>query len=455
MSAGISPSENAPRVRRVLGSFSAANIVVANIIGAGIFTTSGVIAGYLPGPNWVLGCWVLGGAIALAGAFCYAELATRMPEEGGEYLYLSRLFHPLLGFLSGWMSFFVGFTAPIAASAMGFSEYMFGGLGDRLPAYGDVFVRKGAAILVIALFTVLHYLGLKTGARVQNFLTALKVLIVAGVPVAGLAVGARAVPALAAAPAGALAFGTAMMLVMFSYSGWNASAYIAGELRRPSRTIPVSLLAGTAVVIVLYLAMNLFILRSLPYAEVRGTIAIVEKASVAAFGTWMGRALGLMIGIALLSSLSAFIILGPRVYFAMARDRLFFRFAARVHPRFGVPGRSILVQGSIAVLMVVIGSFEQLLVYLGFALGIFPWLAVAGLFVARRAGVGEATAVKVPLFPLPPLFFLVVTLALMIVAFVNRPLESSAALVTVAVGVPCYLLWVRTLGREGRGQGEG
>jgi len=435
------------RIRRELGALSATSIVVANIIGAGIFTTTGIIAGFLPGPGWVLGCWVLGGLIAMSGALCYAELATRMPEEGGEYLYLSRLYHPMLGFLTGWTSFFVGFSAPIAASAIGFSEYLFPSFGGPPAGLDPALVRKGVAAAVIASFTVLHWLGLRTGSRVQNVLTAVKVIIVVGIATAGLAgIGSGAPGDVLGAGnggTGAMAFGTAMMLVMFSYSGWNASAYIAGELKRPRRTIPVSLVAGTAVVIILYLALNVFVLRALLYGEVTGTIAIVEKASVAAFGPWMGRALGIMIAVALLSSLSAFIILGPRVYYAMARDRLFFPFAARVHPRRGVPGRSILLQGGAAVLMVLAGSFEQLLVYLGFALNIFPWLAVAGIFIARRRGIGDGAGSKTPLFPVTPLFFLAVTLGLMVVAFINRPAESSAALATVIAGIPLYFLWKR------------
>jgi len=438
------------RIRRDLGAFSATNIVIANIIGAGIFTTTGIIAGYLPGPGWVLGCWILGGAIAVAGALCYAELATRMPDEGGEYLYLSRLYHPLLGFLTGWTSFFVGFSAPIAASAMASSEYLLPASMGAVAGIDPFLLRKLLAIVIIASFTVLHWSGLRVGSRVQNVLTAIKILIVIGIAGVGLAgIGASA-GAAAGTPqegtGGALAFGTAMMLVMFSYSGWNASGYIAGELRNPRRTIPVSLLTGTGIVIVLFLAINIFILRALPYREAAGTIAVVEKAAVAAFGPWMGRGLGLMVGVALLSSLSAFIMIGPRIYFAMARDRLFFPFAARVHPKHGVPGRSILIQGALAVVMVAAGSFEQLMVYLGFALGIFPWLAVAGIFIARRRGIGDETAVATPLFPVIPLLFLAVTLVLMVVAFVNRPMESSAAIVTIAAGIPLYYLWKRTVG---------
>lgn len=438
-------------LKRQIGVGSATSIVVANIVGAGIFTTSGILSGMLPGPGWVLLCWALGGVIAIAGSLCYAELATRMPEEGAEYVYLKRLYHPALGFLTGWTSFVVGFSAAIAASAMGFSEYLFAGLSGERIDLGPTqlfLVKKATAVAVIAAFTALHYRGIKTGTRVQNVLTLTKVAMVLGLATVGMLFGGGSWGnILVGGNEGGfrwLAVGTAMLLVMFAYSGWNASAYIAGEIKSPRRTLPVSLVAGTGIVIALYLALNLFIFRSLPYAEAGGVIAIVETASTSAFGRWMGKGLSAMISLALLSSLSAYIIIGPRVYFAMARDRLFFNFAAQVHPRFHVPGRSILIQGAIGVVMVSIGSFEQLLLYLGFALGIFPWLAVAGVFVARRRRIGDETAVCVPGYPAVPLFFLVSTLSLMVVAYINRPFESSLAVLTVLAGIPLYRVWIRS-----------
>jgi APA family basic amino acid/polyamine antiporter len=436
-------------VTREIGAITATGIVVANMIGAGIFTTTGILAGLLPGPVWIIGCWALGGLIAIVGALCYAELATRMPEEGGEYVYLKRLYHPALGFLTGWTSFIVGFSVPIAASAMGFAEYTFANLiyrfGELSPALVAL-LSKLIAISVIVLFTGLHYLGVRLGGAVQNGLTVVKIIIVLGLATGGMLVGGGGINRLlstSAEPTNLFGIGTAMMLVMFAYSGWNASAYIAGEIRRPQRTLPISLLTGTVIVILLYLAINTFILNAVPYDDLKGTIAVVEVATVAALGIEVGSLLGLLVGVALLSSLSAFIMIGPRVYYAMAQDRMFFSFAAKVHPRFGVPGRSILIQGCIAVAMVTIGSFEQLLVYIGFALGIFPCLAVAGIFIARRRKIGDSTAVKVWGYPVTPVLFLVASLTLMAVAWINRPLESTAAIVTVLIGVPCYFLVAR------------
>ena len=181
----------------------------------------------------------------------------------------------------------------------------------------------------------------------------------------------------------------------------------------------------------------------MPFSELRGVITVGEKASVHIFGEWMGHGLSILIAMALLSSLSAFILIGPRVYYAMACDGMFFRFASKMHPRFGVPGRSIVIQGGLAVFMVLVGSVEQLLVYLGFTLSIFPWLAVAGVFIARRRKIGEDASFKVWGYPLTPIFFLTASLALMVVAFANRPKESCIAILTVILGVPCYYLWIR------------
>jgi len=434
------------QITRNLGSVSATALVVANMIGTGILTTSGLMAQYLPNALWVGGCWILGGFIALSGALCYSELATRMPEEGGEYIYLRKIYHPSLGFLTGWTSFFVGFSAPIAASALSFVEYLFAGLNISSAGAADdlTLLKKSIAIAIILIFITIHYVGLRLGAVIQNILTLIKVLIIGGLATVGILFAGNTVLAGSAAlgsPDAGMGIGVAMMLVMFSYSGWNASSYIAGELKDPKKTLPVSLVSGTAVVILLYLLLNVFIFMALPYGETRGTIAIVESAAVRTFGAWIGDMLGLVISVALLSSLSAFILIGPRVYYAMAKDRMFFSFAAKVHPRYRVPGYSILIQGSIAIAMLILGSFEQLLIYIGFALNVFPWLAIFGLFIARRKGIGNETAVKVRGYPLVPFFYLLSSLLLMVFACLYRPVESGAAIVTILIGVPIYFFW--------------
>lgn len=437
-----------PQIKRSIGPFTATSLVVANMIGAGILTTTGLMANHLPNPFWILFCWIFGGLIAMAGALCYAELGTRMPDEGGEYVYLKKLFHPVFGFLTGWTSLIVGFSVPIASSGLGFSEYMFAGLDFLLEnsSYFQVIFKKLTAILIILFFTGIHYLGVKLGSRIQNILTAIKVVSVLGLASIGLLLGSGSwsnITIHVNEPFTGITIGTAMMFVMFSFSGWNASTYIAGELKNPKKSLPISLALGTVVVLIIYLAINFFILHSVPYSELKGNIAVLEIASVKAFGQWMGNGLSLLVGVALLSSLSAFIMIGPRVYFAMAKDGLFLSFAAKIHPKHKVPGRSILVQATIAVLMVTIGSYEQLIIYIGFALNIFPWLAILGLFFARKNKIGEVSAVKTWGYPFVPIFFLISSLGLMIVNFINRPVESSAAIITIVLGIPCYYIWIK------------
>jgi APA family basic amino acid/polyamine antiporter len=309
-----------------------------------------------------------------------------------------------------------------------------------------LFLKKASAVAIILVLTGVHYLGIRVGSVVQNLLTGIKIAIVLGLASFGLLFAKWSGSAFVLAGGqsqGGYAFGTAMMFVMFAYSGWNASAYIAGELKEPRRTLPLSLLTGTGIVIVLYLAVNLFILQYVPFRQLQGMEEVVKEASVRAFGSGVGNLVGLLTGLALLSSLSAYIILGPRVYFAMAQDRLFLPLAAKLHPRYGVPGISILIQGAIAVAMVVTGTLEQITYYIGFALGVFPWLAVAGIFRARKKGVGDASAAKVFGYPVVPMFYLISSLILMSVAFAGRPFASTIALMTIALGIPCYFLWVK------------
>ena len=348
-------------LERKLGLFPLTNIVIANMIGAGIFTTSGLLMQDLHNPVVMLSLWLIGGLVALCGALSYGELGAAIPHAGGEYAFLSRLYHPILGFLSGWVSFFVGFSAPIAASAIGFSEYLtraFPGLlhPGLFPGASEAMIMKKLyAILIIAAFTFLHTRGLEAGARVQNALTGLKILLIVGLVAAGFAFGKGSLAHLtAAAPfhfdfTGIKTMGLSLMWIMFAYSGWNASAYVGSEVRDPSRNLPRSLLLGTAVVIVLYAALNLFYVYAIPPAQMEGVISVAGLAAGNLFGKSAETVLSLLISFALFSSLSAYLILGPRVYYSMARDGIFFKSIARVDPRRSVPTRSIVLQGGIAV----------------------------------------------------------------------------------------------------------
>ena len=453
----MTPEASANGLERKLGLFPLTNIVIANMVGAGIFTTSGLLMKDLHHPVVMLGLWVVGGLVALCGALSYGELGAAFPHAGGEYAFLSRLYHPILGFLSGWVSFFVGFSAPIAASAIGFSEYLtraFPGLlhpGIIGGASEAAIMKKLYAILIIAAFTFLHTRGLETGARVQNALTGLKILLIVGLVVAGFAVGKGSLGHLvAAAPfrfdfGGWKTLGLSLMWIMFAYSGWNASAYVGSEVKNPSRNLPRSLLIGTGVVMILYTALNLFYIYAISPAQMEGVISVGGLAAGNLFGKSAETVLSVLISFALFSSLSAYLILGPRVYYSMARDGIFFKSIAYVDPKCSVPTRSIVLQGAIASVMVLFGTFEQLLTYMGFSLGIFPLLAVLGVFKLRRTG---RSAVKLPGYPVASAVYILVGATILVLAFLERPAESLVAVATALAGIPVYYFFKRSAGKR-------
>lgn len=434
---------------RTLGLFPLTNIVVANMIGAGIFTTSGLLMQDLHNPLIMIILWVVGGTIAICGALSYGELGAAIPRAGGEYAFLSRLYHPVLGFLSGWVSFFVGFSAPIAASAIGFVAYMtraFPGmlqLGIFDASVEATVLKKLYAILVIVLFTVVHVRGLEFGASVQNVLTILKVGLIVGLIFAGFAFGQGSWDHFSQGVdfhfgfVGWKVIGLSLMWIMFAYSGWNASAYIGSEIKDPAKNLPRSLMVGTGIVILLYFCLNLIYVYAISPPDIEGVISIAGLAAGNLFGQSFEKILSMMISFALFSSLSAYIILGPRVYYSMARDKTFFRFASDVHKKYGVPAKSIILQGIFAGVMVLFGTFDQLLTYMGFSLGIFPLLAVLGVFKVRRL---KLSPYRMPGFPLAPALYILSGVAILILAFFQRPTESSIAILTVLVGIPVY--WI-------------
>ncbi|MBN2632208.1 MAG: amino acid permease [Bacteroidales bacterium] len=440
-------------LQRKLGLFPSTNIVVANMIGAGIFTTSGLLMTGLNNPLLMVILWIAGGLIALCGALSYGELGAAMPGAGGEYLFLSRIFNPVFGFLSGWVSFIVGFSAPIAASAMGFSEYLcraWPGLTGWLGSEGilnESWTKKIISLSVIIIFTIIHYRGIKTGARVQNVLTVLKVLLIAVLLVAGFSSPEGTFTNFSrdsiSQPgfAGWKTTGLSLMWIMFAYSGWNASTYLGAEIRDPKKTLPLSLIYGTGIVIILYVAINILYVYAISPEQMKDVISVGGLAMGNLFGQPAEVLFSLLIGFALFSSLSAFIIIGPRVYYSMAKDGLFFRSVAKIHPRFGVPSNSILLQCLIACILALSGSFEQILTYMGFALGIFPVLTVAGLFILRSSG---KSVVKIPGFPVTQIIYIAAGIMILVLSFLERPGESAIALATVAIGIPAYFIFKRS-----------
>ena len=437
-------------LQRKLGLFPATNIVIANMIGAGIFTTSGLLMAGLNNPLLMLALWVVGGVIALCGALSYGELGASMPSAGGEYFFLSRLFHPLFGFLSGWVSFIVGFSAPIAASAMGFSEYFCRAL-PAIPNWlensgimGPAVTRTCLSVSAILLFTFIHYRGIKSGALVQNILTILKVALIAFLLIAGFFSGNGDISnfssegGVSSGPAGWKTIGLSLMWIMFAYSGWNATTYIGAELKNPSKILPRSLIYGTGIVIILYLSINVLFVYGIKPEDMKGVIPVGGLVMGNLFGQSADTLFSLLIAFALFSSLSAFIIIGPRVYYSMANDGLFFKSVARIHPKFQVPSNSIFLQCMIAIILALSGTFEQVLTYMGFALGIFPILTVSGVFKQRR---DNPSALRLAGYPFTQILYITTGVLILVLSFLERPIESGIASVTVLIGIPAYYIF--------------
>jgi len=448
------PTDN--HLERKIGLFSATNIVIANMIGAGIFTTSGLLMENLGNPNLMIILWVFGGLIALSGALCYAEVGSAIPKAGGEYAFLTEMYHPLIGFLSGWVSFLVGFSAPIAASSIGFSEYLFRAFPDEFQQsiLGPVVFKKMLSISLIVVFTFVHLRGVKFGSFVQNILTLLKVALLVGLIVLGFVWGQGNlahfdVPSVAKETSGLdwKPIGLSLMWIMFAYSGWNATTYIGSEIKKPQKYIPGSLLLGTSIVLLFYFLLNVLFVYAIPADQMKGVISIGGLAVNNLFGPFADKVFSILIAIALFSSISAFIILGPRVYYAMARDGHFFRFAGTIHPKFKVPYWSIIFQAIISIVIILSGTLDQIFTYMGFTLGIFPMFVVAGLFKMRKSG---KSALRLPGFPYTAILFLLVGVGMLFLSYLERPIESSVAIATLVIGLPFYFFFHGKNGLERR-----
>ena len=359
---------NGNGLKREIGLFSATILVVANMIGTGIFTTSGFIMAELRAPRAMMACWGFGGIFALCGALCYGELGARFPKAGGEYVFLRESFGRPMGFLSGWISLIVGFSAPIAAAAMAFSEYLFtafgisGGpvlpvavLGVQVAVISPMSLSAAGMILV---FSLVHYHSLLTGSRVQNFLTLFKVVLILLLIGAGFVLGEGTFANFAVAgknpgssPGFSMeTFAVSLIFISFAYSGWNAAAYVGGEIINPRKNIPLALTAGTLLVMALYLLLNLLFVYALPPDGMAGVLEIGAKAAAALFGEEMSRWFAGAVSIGILSVLSAMIMTGPRVYYAMSRDGIFFDLFGRLNPKHRTPAGSIFLQAAIAMI---------------------------------------------------------------------------------------------------------
>jgi basic amino acid/polyamine antiporter, APA family len=441
---------------RQLGVTSAIALVVSNMIGTGIFTTTGFLAGDLGSAWLVLLIYGIGAVVALAGAFCYSELGINFPSSGGEYVYLTRAYGPTWGFMTGWVSFFAGFSAPIAAAALAFSDY----LGIFWPALKQEnahftlgpeawALKFGAgqalACALIALFTIINVFGIKTASRLQNLLTAIKVGVIAALILFGFAVGTGdwshlAEPATRTSSNPLpIQFAVSLFFVYVSYSGWNAATYVAEELKNPARTLPIALAWGTALVAILYVGLNLVFIYAVPLENLKGVIAVGSVTAQALFGSEIAGVFSILMAAALMATVNAMVTIGPRVYYAMAKNGAFFSWAARVDPRWHTPVPAILCQGAVSML-ICFTPFQQLLFYIGITLNFFTVMAVASLFRLRKRPGWQRLGVVSFAWPVIPLFFLLVSAWMFVFGMTLEWKVSSMAFLTVATGALVYRL---------------
>lgn len=443
-------------VRR-LGPLDAAAIVVSNVIGGGIFFVPIIVAGLVPSAWAMLAVWAAGGLLAFAGAMAYAELATLRPRAGGEYVYLREAYGRPAGFLTGWTSFVAGFSGAIAAAALALADY----LGRFVPLAADrtvlvavplpfvpltVTPQALVAIALIALLSLAHVGG--TGRFLHNVLAAVKVTALLvfvllaftwGSGDAGNLGGTHAVDA------PATGWLLALIPVMFAYSGWNAAAYVAEEIRDPGRNVPLALGLGTLAVVALYLALNVLYLYAMPLSDLAAldTARLADTVAERLFGFVAGNLIALFTIVSIAASVSAMVWAGPRVYFAMARDGIFFTSASRVHPRFGTPAVAIGAQAVWSSVLVLSGTLSALVAYTGFAVVLFAGVAVMAVFVLRRREPGAPRPFRALGYPVAPALFVVASAVMLLNEIWNQPRTSLVGLAVIAAGLPLYWFFER------------
>src|SRR6266436_1731694 len=387
--------------RRTVGFFSACGIVIANIIGTGVFTSLGFQVADIQSGFALLMLWIVGGIAALCGALCYSELSAALPRSGGEYHFLSEIYHPAVGFMAGFISATVGFAAPIALAAMAFGKYFRGVFDFGSPVLLS-FVLIGAGLLIEEKQPITFF---PHAADTMSIFSG--------------------------------AFAVALVYVMYSYSGWNASSYIIGEVKNPERNVPRSLLAGTLIVIVAYVLLNAVFLATTPEVEMRGQLEVGLIAGRHIFGENGGRIVGAVICLGLISAISSMTWIGPRVTMSMGEDHWLLRFLGRKNTG-GVPANAVLVQLLIVNLLLLTRSFELVVVYIQFALLLCSLLTVIGVIVLRASRPNVPRPYRVWLYPLPPLLFAAITIWMLIYLLISKTTESVAGMVTAIVGFLLY-----------------
>ena len=432
--------------KRALGPFDATMVVIGGIIGSGIFINPYIVAQRLDSPLLVLGAWVAGGAIALAGAFAYAELGAVFPRAGGQYVYLRDAYHPLAGFLYGWALLALIESGAIAAVAITFATYAL-----RLVGRPDI-APVPLAVAAVVLLSIVNYLGVKPGSRVLNVLVVLKVAALAVLIGAGLFAPAHegwwtAARETAVGSSGTLiAFGAALVPILFAYGGWQNVNYVAEEIENPRRNLPLSIIAGTIAVVIIYVAVNAVYIRALGLEGLAGTTTPASKAAAMMFGGLGDRFVTAAIAISTFGFLDLGILAPTRVYYAMAADGVFLPALAKLHPEYGTPWLAIAIQSTWTCVLALTGRYEQLLNYVVFADWIFFGLTVATVLVFRRTFPLDrrpADSFRAPGYPFIQIAFVAVAAAVVFSVVWADPRSASLGALLLAAGIPVYYWFTR------------
>jgi len=432
-------------LQRGFGLSTATYVVMASMVGTGILVSPGYMMASLQNYPVIFGLWALGGLLAICGALCVAELAAALPRAGGEYVYLREAYGPMPAFLSGWTSFFVGFSAPLAVAGYIAALYLLTPFGLAEDKTGPI-IKVTATAMIIAI-TLPNLVGHRQSAWTQNLTTLLKLgLFVVLVVLAFLFGDGRFAHIAQGQPIGKVQLGTAatqLFYVMFAYSGWNAASYLAGEIKNPARILPRSLLLGAGLVIVLYLALNLVFAYAVPLADVGFDNAeqVPQLAVQNLFGPKVSSVFSVLLGLTFLATVSAFIITGPRVYYAMAKDGLFPSAAAYVSPKGGVPIYAMLAQSACAIIILFVTDFQDLYKYAAVGLSLFAMLFIGAVYVLRWRRPDMERPFRVPGYPVVPAIFMAVTLFVAVFAFMQWPKPSICSLGSILAGIPVYYVW--------------
>ncbi len=439
---GAGDNAEGPGLKKSLGLVDATMLVISSVIGVGIFFTPGAVAQALPNRTWFFLAWLTGGLLSLAGALANAELGAMFPRAGGDYVYLREAYHPIAGFLVGWLSFFVIYAGTVATLAVGFAD----GVASFFPM--SPLAKQLLAGLVIAATSFVNALGVRAGARVNNVSAFLKVAALVAIVAAGpLLFGKSHAETAVALPASStLSFGAALSPVLFTYLGWNASVYVASEIRDVEKNLPRSLFIGLAVCTTVYLLVNVTYALTLPMAQLAGEGAVGKETAIALFGSRGGTLVSILILASVLGALNANTLVGPRIAYAMAKDGLLFRSIAKVHAGSGAPRVAILVQAAVALAVVfVLRGFQKVLDYTTFAIVLATIADTLALYMLRVRAPQKPRPYRAWGYPVVPFLYVLANGVIAVSMMIAKPRECGIGVAILLAGLPFYFFFRRAM----------